>query len=238
MTFNIRNGLAEDGPNSWPNRRHLAAKVIRNSGADIIGLQEAFDFQFSFLLAELPGYEHYSIGRDDGHSEGEHCSILWKRDTLHQVKAGTFWLSDTPDTPGSTTWGNHITRICSWVEFEEGFTFFNTHWDHETAPARLNSAELMLDVLPATPWILLGDFNAEPEWPELQALSQSEKVHLVTGVNQVGTFHSFEGGTKGDRIDHIFTSPGLSYRDVKVDTISEGGIFPSDHYPVSCTVSM
>ncbi|MEI8281703.1 MAG: hypothetical protein WCG75_04800 [Armatimonadota bacterium] len=31
MSFNIRNGLADDGANSWVNRRELTAKVIRVS---------------------------------------------------------------------------------------------------------------------------------------------------------------------------------------------------------------
>lgn len=238
MTFNIRNGLADDGPNSWPHRRPLTASVIRETSPDVIGLQEVFDFQLSYLLSELPEYQHYSVGRDDGREAGEHCSILWRRDKLVRVKAGTFWLSDTPDEPGSMTWGNRITRICSWVQFAEGFTLYNTHWDHESVPARTNSGTLFLDVLPSSPWILVGDFNAEPSWPEMQDLVSWSNAQFVTAENSVGTFHSFTGGTEGDKIDHIFTSPGLVCRDLVVDTFSDGGIFPSDHYPVSCTVTL
>ena len=218
MTFNIRYGQAEDGVNSWPNRCHLTSKAIRDSDPDVIGLQEVQDFQLSYLISELPGYNVYSIGREDGNTDGEQCSILWKSNQLARVRAGTFWLSDTPDVPNSTTWGNRLTRICSWVEFDQGFTFFNTHWDHESQEARHKSAELILDVIPKTPWILVGDFNAEPNWPELGPLVRAPNVHYASKENRVGTFHGFQGGEEGDLIDHVFTSRDLSVRELEVFT--------------------
>jgi hypothetical protein len=45
MTFNIRNGKAKDGVNDWINRQEMVVGVIEEYGADVVGLQEAFDFQ-------------------------------------------------------------------------------------------------------------------------------------------------------------------------------------------------
>lgn len=238
LTFNIRNGLANDGVNSWVHRRELTADAIKATSADIIGLQEVYDFQLRYLLAKLPNYRCYSVGREDGASQGEQCSILWRTDALHRVKAGTFWLSDTPEIPNSKSWGNRITRICSWVEFKEGFRFYNTHWDHESQNARIRSAELTLQVLPESRWIFAGDFNAEPDSPELHILANTKTVDFATCNNPIGTFHNFNGGINGDRIDHILVSKGITPGHTEVITNFQGSIYPSDHYPLVIKVTL
>ena len=237
MTFNIRNGLAHDGENSWEKRKRLTAQVVGDSNSDIICLQEVYDFQLGYLLSELPDYQCYSVGREDGIDKGEHCSILWRKNTFQRTNAGTFWLSDTPDVPNSVSWGNRISRICSWVEFSEGFRYYNTHWDHESQPARQKSAELILATLPKNNWLLFGDFNAEPDWPELQLLESAPNVKFVTRDNRVGTFHNFHGGRDGDRIDHLFTTTNISATLLEVITSHQGELYPSDHYPVLFDVS-
>ncbi len=234
MTFNIRNGMAEDGPNHWAKRKELTAETIRNANCDLIGLQEVFDFQLEYLLSELPEYDHYSVGREDGEHAGEQCSILWRRGLFTLKAKGTFWLSNQPTVPNSMTWGNRITRICSWVEFEDGLTFMNTHWDHESVPSRVASANLVLRGLPASKWILVGDFNSEPDWKEMIPLARAEGAQFVTAGNRVATFHDFVGGTIGDHIDHIFASKDLVASDVQVLVSPRGSVYPSDHYPVIC----
>ncbi len=239
MSFNIRNGLADDGVNSWLHRRHLVAKVIRESNADIIGLQEVFEFQLDYLKSELSEYAFYSIGREDGDTEGEQCSILWRADVFHLIDMGTFWLSDTPDIPNSMTWGNQITRICSWLGIYEGFYFYNTHWDHESAEARRKSAEMIASQhLSSVPWIVIGDFNAEPNSVELGPLVEMEGCEFVSKDNSIGTFHDFIGGPDGKCIDHMFVGGGIKAKFVEVVRTSENGIYPSDHYPVIFEVDL
>ena len=233
MTFNIRNGLADDGSNSWEHRRHLTAQVIRDSNADIIGLQEVFEFQLEYLKGELPEYAFYSVGREDGDNHGEQCSILWRADIFHPFDLKTFWLSDTPNIPNSKTWGNRITRICSWLGIDEGFYFYNTHWDHESAEARIKSAEMIAGRgLSSVPWIVVGDFNAEPNSPDLAPLIELEGCEFVSRDNSIGSFHDFRGGEGGPSIDHMFVGGGIKAKLVEVVQTSESGIYPSDHYPV------
>lgn len=233
LTFNIRNGLASDGEHAWPNRRQFTAQVIREANADIVCLQEAYDFQLDYLLEQLPDYAAYSVGRDDGKSDGEACSILWRKSRFAPVDRGTFWLSDTPNEPGSRHWDNRITRICSWVDFGT-FALFNTHWDHESQSAREKSAHMIHRHLPLTPWIVAGDLNAEPDSPEVLALPGI----LHTAGLQVGTFHNFQGGTQGEKIDHIASSIDFRVSNIEVIQTNENGLFPSDHYPVLAQIEL
>lgn len=238
MTFNIRNGLANDGIHAWENRKKYTANVIQDEAPDIIGLQEVYDFQLLYLLERLPEYAYYSIGREDGANRGEQCTILWKRSLFRREKAGTFWLSDTPSIPNSTTWGNRVTRICSWVQFAEGLTFLNTHWDHESVPARIKSAQYQIENLPSGPWILVGDFNAEPNSEEIQTLTGHASLEFLTKGNLHGTFHDYKGGDQGERIDHMFASTGTQSKELRVLANKFGNLYPSDHYPVVCDLDV
>jgi endonuclease/exonuclease/phosphatase family metal-dependent hydrolase len=115
MSFNIRYGTANDGENRWANRREFLFDVVRQSDADLIGLQEALDAQIREILAAVPGYGVVGVGRDDGRTRGEYAAILYRTSRFHVSDAGTFWFSDTPEVVASRSWGNTITRICTWA---------------------------------------------------------------------------------------------------------------------------
>src|SRR5688500_7368624 len=117
MTFNIRYGTAKDGENEWSKRRDMLFEVIRDGRPDLLGLQEALDFQIDEILAAVSGYAVVGVGRDDGAEKGEYSAILFRTERFHVAEAGTFWFSDTPTVPGSRSWGNQITRISSWARF-------------------------------------------------------------------------------------------------------------------------
>ena len=115
MSFNIRYGTANDGDDSWPNRDHLVFDVLKNHAPDIVGLQEALKFQIDEILENVPGYAMVGVGRDDGDTLGEYSAILYNPARFELKESGTFWLSETPDIIASTSWGNKITRICTWT---------------------------------------------------------------------------------------------------------------------------
>jgi hypothetical protein len=115
MTFNIRYGTAKDGENEWSARREMLFDVIRNTDADLLGLQEALDFQIDEIIAAVPGYAVVGVGRDDGAEKGEYSAILFRTERFHVAEAGTFWFSDSPAVVASKSWGNQITRICTWA---------------------------------------------------------------------------------------------------------------------------
>lgn len=104
MSFNIRNENAGDsGTRAWHRRIVGAVRMIREESPDVIGVQEALHGQAADLWASLPDYEFFGVGRDDGERAGEYAGIFYQRDRFEvdATDCGTFWLSDTPELPGS-----------------------------------------------------------------------------------------------------------------------------------------
>ena len=179
MSFNIRYGTAQDGDNHWTARRDQLFDLVRAQNADIIGVQEALDSQIREITAAAPGYAVVGVGRDDAQAKGEYSAILFRTDRLHVAESGTFWFSDTPEVPASKSWGNNITRICTWARFIDrdgrGFWHFNLHLDHQSQPSRERSTELLrrrIDAraFPREPVVVTGDFNVGEGNPALRAL--------------------------------------------------------------------
>lgn len=180
MTYNIRFGTANDGPNHWDLRRDHFMEVLAQHDADILGLQEALDFQIDEIIERFPGYRFEGVGRDDGERAGEWSPILFKTERYRFLDGGTFWLSDTPDVVASITWDNVITRICTWVHLQDRTNnrdvwVFNTHMDHVGQNSRERSAELIAAKI--REWvpeghavIVMGDLNAGEDNPAFRYL--------------------------------------------------------------------
>src|SRR5690606_5517139 len=109
-----------------------------------------------------------------------YSAVFYREARFALANAGTFWLSDDQDQPGSRTWGNNLPRICTWVRLldranERRFLVFNTHWDHESQPARRRSGQLMAEEVRATavgePVLVMGDFNCGERDPAMAALT-------------------------------------------------------------------
>jgi endonuclease/exonuclease/phosphatase family metal-dependent hydrolase len=255
MTFNIRYGTANDGPDAWPQRRELVFDVVRREECDFIGLQEALRFQIDEIRESVSGYSEIGVGRDDGQTRGEYSAILYRADRWKVDTNGTFWLSDTPDVIASKNWGNEITRIVTWGRFIEHKTgralyVFNTHFDHQSQPSRVKSAELLARRIaerdPKDPVIVTGDFNAGEDNAAIQYLKGEQgdsPVKLVdtfrvlhAGATDVGTFNGFRGVTTGPKIDYIFTEPGTPVRAASILHDNRDGRNPSDHFPVTAEI--
>ena len=251
MSFNIRYGKAKDGDNHWEKRKELVFDVLKNHAPQIVGLQEALDFQIDEIKDRLPQYAHLGIGRDPD-STGEYTAILYLKDRYAVLDSNTFWLSDTPEVR-STHWGNKIVRICTWAHFEDrdsgrGFYVFNTHFDHRSQESRVRSAGLIRNRIanrasPNDPAILMGDFNAGEDNEAISRLvSDSALVDtfrvLHPDVDEVGTFGGWTGKTSGAKIDYIFVEPGIETLAAEIIHDNEQGRYPSDHYPVSARVRL
>ena len=151
------------------------------------------------------------------------------------------------------TWGNRITRICTWARLREvgsdrPLHFFNTHFDHESQPSRERSAALLAARLaarqPAGPFILTGDFNATPENPAITALTGGA-LSLVDAWRvanpdvpeaESGTWQAFTGRRDTGRIDFVLAPPGTRVVDAAILHDAPDGVLPSDHFPVRATL--
>ncbi len=89
MSFNIRNGTANDGDNHWNLRKELVYQVIRDGAPDILGLQEAVYAQQEELLKELPQYAYVGTGSGGG-TKGQYSSILYLKQQFKLAASGTF----------------------------------------------------------------------------------------------------------------------------------------------------
>lgn len=54
VSFNIRMGVAKDGENSWEYRKAASAEMVKTLAPDIMGVQEAFDFQTEYIKEQCP----------------------------------------------------------------------------------------------------------------------------------------------------------------------------------------
>ena len=89
MTFNVRLNLVSDGDNAWPNRKEMAASMIRFYEPDIFGVQEALEDQVTDLSESLPQYAWIGVGRDDGKQAGEYMAIFYLKHRFKVLKENT-----------------------------------------------------------------------------------------------------------------------------------------------------
>ncbi len=249
MTFNIRYGTANDGDNSWPLRKEMVFDVIRKAAPDVLGLQEALRGQLEELAAQFPEFAALGVGREaDG--TGEYSALLYRSSRFDVDASGTFWLSDTPDVPASTSWGNELPRICCWArlldrETNQRLVVYNTHWDHQSQPAREGAGKLIAERITGSlsqsyPVIVMGDFNVgegNPARSPLVATGLRDSYRdSLPDATEVGTFNGFKGRTKGQKIDAVLISDYWQVESAEIIRTNREGRYPSDHFPVSATL--
>jgi endonuclease/exonuclease/phosphatase family metal-dependent hydrolase len=248
MTYNLK-FASPDPPHPWPDRRPLMVELIETYAPDIIGSQEGLYPQIKDIQADCPAYDWIGLGREGG-SRGEFMAIFYRLDRLEPLAFDHFWLSDTPETTGSTTWGNTNVRMVTWARFldrhtGQEFCCFNTHFDHRYPRARLNSAHLVLERVgrleTGLPVILCGDFNAPAgesatydtlvgngRFSDTWALAEER---VGEGLN---TYQGFEPDHRRDdvRIDWILVRGDVQVQRSEIVTFQKDGRYPSDHLPV------
>jgi len=252
MTFNIRTFMFTDGKDFWPFRKDEVTKLVKSYSPDIIGFQEVTRYQIDDLKRQLKSYESFGKGRQGGKS-GERCPIFYKKDRFELLDYGTFWLSESPNDPGSRSWDAAFPRIVTWGEFKskktgQVFHFFNTHFDHQGVMARRNSARLMVEKIVAIagegPAIAAGDFNmtddTEPYQTMTSLLSDTRTVTETEPEGPEGTGRNFDAGSKPKRrIDYIFVSEEWTVKSYRViDDTYGNDRRPSDHMPVMAHIKL
>ena len=251
MTFNIRLNTSSDSLNAWPYRKDNAASEILFHKVHILGVQEALHDQMVDLQQHLPQYRSVGGGRDDGKEKGEYSAIFYDTTRLRVLQTKMFWLSETPEVPGSKSWDAAITRMVTWAKFKDKktkkiFFAFNTHFDHIGKIARRESAKLLLqrvnEIAGNIPAVITGDFNAEPADEPVQVIADkndplhftdSKEISQTPHYGPAGTFNGFKNKERNDQpIDYIFLKG--KWKVLRHATISQTwqGRFASDHFAV------
>lgn len=253
MSFNIRLGSVDDGPNHWNVRKDKVKSLIDYYEADFVGLQEAQKFQIDYLLSPQTNYSYTGKPRDNGEN-AEHSCIFYLKNKYKIVEQNTFWLSETPEQ-SSKSWDAAYPRIVSYALFEDlknhkKIWVLNTHFDHIGVVARQKSAEIILKKIKElqnkkkAPVILTGDFNSQksdtwmqPLFENLQEASASSKTEPYGGTATWNGFNFNEKPTQ--QIDFIFSTQKNSIIE-KYRTITDFYDFkyPSDHLPIMANIKL
>jgi endonuclease/exonuclease/phosphatase family metal-dependent hydrolase len=255
MSYNIRRRLPKllpRNPDQWRHRQPLMKRLLAAEQPALLGVQEALFTQARFVRQSLG--EHYlSIGYGrEKNTGGEGCPIFYDARRLQVVEWRQTALSDTPDVPGSTSWGNRTPRVVVEAIFRDlatgiQFQAVNTHLDHKSRTARLRSADALRSIVQATshPTIMTGDFNTDADTDPYEALTgqgllvdtwDTAEERLTQGW---GTFPNY-GPPKHDRkrIDWILATPGVTAVQAGINVTRYEGGWPSDHAPVQAVVRL
>lgn len=246
MSFNVRNAKAADGDNAWELRRSATIAMLDEVQPDVFGLQEAYPEQEEYITSERPKYVAYGIGRNDG-IEGERMSVVYNTETLQMLECGTWWLSETPDIP-SVGWDAKYPRTATWALLKDlrcgrEFYLVNTHLDHRGVLARRYGLAMVMDLIgqmnPDTPLILMGDFNVEPGdecLTDVEArMCNARSSAKVT--EDTPSFNGFKESEGHKTIDYIYYKGFSGAESFKVlNQPFDGKPFISDHYPIVATI--
>lgn len=257
MTFNIRYNNPGDSINAWPNRLGIVCDLLKKEKPDLLGLQEALWYQYEEIDSAISGYSSVSRGRDDGRRQGEMNSVFYNINRFDLVRDSTFWLSETPDRPGSKGWGASLPRIVTWVElkdkkYQKTLYYFNTHFAHDSDSARIMSAGILLRAVKRIAgknmFIITGDFNMTPESRAYSVLTEKpdsrgilQDSYLISQTKPEGpayTNNGFRDRPGRSRIDYVFVKKGIKVLSAAVIVKKEGPIFVSDHWPYKVVISL
>jgi len=247
MTYNLRFGTAVP-PNAWPQRRRMMSELIKKISPDVMGTQEGHYAQLNDI-AGLTGYDWIGAGCEDGKLKGRYVAVFYRTARLEPLSTNSFWLSDTPDVPGSTTWGNRYPLMATTIKFRDvqtkrEFCVMNTRFNPELQGAQEKSAALVrqrVEALNTTlPLLLLGDFGIGAEQNKVYHQMVDDNFFKDTWTlakerrgEGLGTLNEFKAmPTDEPRVDWILARGKVSVDSAAIDTFTSGGHFPSDHCPV------
>lgn len=246
VTFNIRCDYGQDGENCFVHRKDLILKTIAREAPDVLCFQEVVPHVAAWLKEALTDYYVIGCGRSETLRD-EQVAIAYRRERMNLISMETFWLSETPEVPGSRYPDQSICpRTCTEALFEDlehntVFRLVNTHLDHVGVQSRARSFRQILEKLeretffPQAPVIITGDFNAPPESEEMQVILDYPGYRNAT--ENIGiTFHDFGKEENAEFIDHVFLKGCTCTRAVRwMDR--EGNVWLSDHYPVEVGIT-
>lgn len=256
VSFNIRCLYYGDGVNSFIHRAGMILDKIKKEKPDIICFQEVTDGIRVFLTDHLNDYVVVGHGRD-ADCKGEGISIAYRRETVELFSLDHFWLSATPDVPGSVCEiPDCMPRICACAELyikkaAESVRIYGVHLDYCSEEAQLLEIKRIIARITADNerqahrTFVLGDFNAEPDSKCIRYCYENDILPMVDAVEGSGyTFHNFGLTPEADgtniKIDYIFTDPE-TVKKVTASGIWDdcvNGIYLSDHYPLFCEIEI
>lgn len=249
MTWNIRRripGQLTHRADRWATRAPLIREALSRLRPTILGVQEALPEQTAFLQQVL-GPSHRFVGRGRGrHHTGEATPVFYDTTQLELIDWHQQALSDTPEVPGSVSWGNLFPRAFVAATFRHRatgtrFLVLNTHLDPLSRHSRLRSARAIRDHIRTTqlPAVVTGDVNAHQNSATFRAFTSDNVLtdtwsaatgHLTAAW---GTFPNYRAPRPGGkRIDWILSTPDWQVHRAGINARQYAGAWASDHLSV------
>lgn len=231
MTYNIRYsaGDVDSADNNWPARREALAQLVEKENPDVVGFQEVLPDQRAWLEERLPQYAFSGQGRNADRANGEASPVAFLKERFGVVTNGTFWLSATPDEPGSKSWDAKFPRICTYAVLKDkgtglSFSFANTHTDHKSEEAREKGMLLIIERMKefgkGAPIVFVGDHNClEFEKPSVAVRELLDDALNVSETSPEGTWRTCNHWVWRDKETTITEAlkKGMRERSVKGD---------------------
>ena len=242
ITFNLRYHNLGDGKNAFLCRVATILRCLSDEKPDLIGFQEMTDEMLPVMRSGMPDYTFVGHGREvDLH--GEHACIAFRTDRFILNSSKTFWLSPSPDKPGSRFEGqNNIPRICTYaileyIPYKIQIAHYNTNLDYMSTEIRKLELDLILSYMAdkrqtnGLPVFFTGDFNMTPEDPIYNSIMKFNRLPLIDVTQEIlSTFHDF-GRIEPKKIDYIFTDIHTAQGIKSARSIykEKDGVYLSDH---------
>ena len=224
----------------WPTRLRLIADALRQSDADVIGLQEILEDkaknlpnQADSIAALLDGYSVNFTAVDPAGSPKRYGNAILSR--LPVIDVASRKLEPLND---------FRTAIRARVDVGgQAVDIVNTHLANQPEAGAVRAQQIadLLGWLPndGTPVVAMGDFNAPLEDSGLAGLAgRGLLTALPPGAAQTTVVTS--RGHSARVIDHIFVERDR-FTVTVARTIADqpvGGEYPSDHYGVAATLTL
>lgn len=247
MTLNILNNKLYGYGNSRFKRRIEAIReMIGETQPDLIGIQELTAEMLPVMEGLLKTYGWIGDSRRS-RINNEYSVILYKKDRFEVLRHETFWLSDTPQVPGSRFMLSQFPRITVFALMKDKdngkeFSFFNTHLDVNLVEIRRRQAMVLCDLILTHHrgefTIVTGDFNDVRDSAPLSAVYEAGLEDLSDDALG-STLRGRVGSTRFHNrpIDHILISDGIRALDITKLDRSYHGCWPTDHYPLLAVLS-
>ena len=193
LSINVRCSTANDGVNSWLNRRDFMTDLILEGDYDFIGTQETVMNlipelnQVKFIASKLPRYGYFGRSREVLPNVGEAMVIFYKKNRwkIDPREHKTFWLSATPNIAGSKTDPMAgCPRSVTVALFHElknkrptgrKIYIYNTHFDHRSEEAQQRAAKQLMEHIAKRknrdiPVLVMGDMNCGEQSPAIRLM--------------------------------------------------------------------
>lgn len=250
MSYNIQIGATTQNP-GWDVKKFnldAVAEVIREQDPDIVALQEVDRLrsrsgkvdQVVYLAEKLGMYWAYSPSYFDVETKegrGMYGNAILSKYPIVSNYAHTLWRRGQL-MPGEYDWVIEKRSILETKIDVDGrlINVFSTHLSTTADQRQIQTAEIKtLLTQMRGPKILMGDFNAGPQDPEMKNLSRYIDVLEQSPIkgSQRATYPN--GSKSTEAIDYILVSREWELIEAKV-IIEETGA--SDHNPIVAIISL